>query len=466
MDLLHYKRITFEADPDGWVPLKTAYLRNVFGRDAIEDVLGVLDGIGILECDRGYAIGKRSRRYRIAPHNRAWTTVEILAPKLRPRRGTIPLLPVHRHLRRHLDQLTIDFPSATRIVSELEPDEDSLLDCDEYRRVILDLCRTVQNRDFRLAPDMYGRVHSEFTRLPRSLRVCLRLDGQPITGIDLANAQPLLAGVMCVRYGVSRFTQYRTLNMSFDSSFCEQALAELERMCGCPSRLSTSSTTTYEDVSIVLEKRRTGTLLPPPWSLAPVRSTPLLSSCGAPPPDLLRYLDVCQRGELYESLGDDRATVKQAMMFIQFGRPGYRSATKSRFTELFPSVAAFLDDLKTKNGLPAADRYKYASHVLQNFEASMFIGRICRRLMQERPDLLVLTLHDCLYTTAQHVDDLLLIMREEFARIGISPTFKIEDPHAQPRPSRTADHCDVADGSRTPLRRDAGRVPDVGTSVR
>ena len=145
--------------------------------------------------------------------------------------------------------------------------------------------------------------------------------------------------------------------------------------------------------------------------------------------------------------------------------PGYTSEVKQRFDGLYPTVLSFLYDLKTKNYASEAERYKYASHVLQNFEASMFIGRICRRLMKERPDMPVLTLHDSLYTTEHFLDDLLRIMQEEFARIGLIPTFKMEQPHEQSRPSRAADHRHVADGGRKDLRHNDRRVPDARASV-
>jgi hypothetical protein len=467
-DLLHRKCIMLDADPGGWVALKTEYLRAEFGRYALPDMLGALIRMGVLECDRRYVIGECSRRYRAVPCDGPWVQVQIATPRKPNRRHTIPLAPVHHYLQRHLEQLTIDFPRAVEVVRQLEPDEDSRLGCEEYRKVILELCRVAHDGDFRLGPDQYGRVHSLFTRLPRELRACLRLHGEPIIGIDLANAQPLLAGAMCIRYRESRFVQRRILSMTFVAGdFCEAALVQLERMCGRPSPQVAGGQRPYDDLSTVLEKRYPGLLLPgsPPWFPPPLISGPPLSAHDGLPPDLQQYLEVCQRGEFYESLGDDREAVKKAMMHILFDRTGYRSEIKFRFGQLYPTVSQFLYDLKTKNSLPREDRYKYPSHLLQNFEASLFIGRICRRLMKERPDIPVLTLHDSLYSTKQFVDDLLRLMQEEFARIGLLPTFKMEAPHEQSRPSRAAGHRHVADGGWKNLRHNAGRVPDARASV-
>ncbi len=468
LDLLHRKRITLKAESCGWTPLKTDYLRNQFGRHALADVLSVLRTLGVLECDRRYRKGKRSRRYRVVPWDGPWVPVQAAAPKRSAKRQTIPLAPVHYYLQRQLGELTIDLPQAVQLASTLEPNEDSVLDRDEYRKTIIDLCQVVHDGDFRLTPDQYGRVHSLFTRLPRKLRGCLRLCGEPLVGIDLANAQPLLAGVLCVRYHASRSVRFGILNKRFRGGrYSDEMLAQLERVYGLPSPQTSIPLGTYIHPSIVLEKRDSGFFLagPSPW-LSPSRlPVPPQSEPDGLPHDLRSYLEVCQRGEFYESLGDDRKAVKKELMVILFDRPGRRSEITYRFNELYPTMAQFLRDLKTKNSLPAADRYKYPSHLLQNFEATLFIGRICRRLMNERADIPVLTLHDSLYTTDHYVADLLGVMRGEFARIGLEPTFKLEPTHAFARSSRAAGHCHVADGGRPSVRSDVGRVPDAGTSI-
>lgn len=432
LDLLHRQRITLKADSCGWTPLKADYLRNQYGRHALADVLSVLCKLGVLEFDRRYRKGERSRRYRVVPWDGPWVPVQAAAPKRNAQRQTIPLAPVHCYLQRQLRKLTIDLPQAVQLASTLEPNEDSVLDRDEYQRTIIDLCQVVHDGDFRLTPDQYGRVHSLFTRLPRKLRGCLRLCGEPLVGIDLANAQPLLAGVLCVRYHESRSVRFGILNKRFRGGrYSDEMLAQLERVYGLPSLQISIPLRTYVHPSIVLEKRDSGLFLagPSPGTSPSRLPAPPFSERGGLPHDLLSYLEVCQRGEFYESLGDDRKAVKKELMVILFDRPGRRSEITYRFDELYPTMAQFLRDLKTKNSLPAADRYKYPSHLLQNFEASLFIGRICRRLMNERTDIPVLTLHDGLYTTDQHVADLLGVMREEFARIGLEPTFKLEPTH-------------------------------------
>jgi hypothetical protein len=89
---------------------------------------------------------------------------------------------------------------------------------------------------------------------------------------------------------------------------------------------------------------------------------------------------------------------------------------------MYPSVDAMLVDLKTNNALPQGQRHKQTSRLLQQFEASLFIGRICQRAMQE--SVPVITLHDGLYSTPDRLPDLRRIAEEEFQRLGFVPTFK------------------------------------------
>ena len=114
----------------------------------------------------------------------------------------------------------------------------------------------VQDGDFRLNPDAYGRVHTIFTRLPRELRDCLQLRGEPIVGIDLANAQPLLAGGVSRAYGASQSVRHGILNKEFyNGRYCDATLAQLERTYGWQLPQSPALQGLGADMSTVLEKR-------------------------------------------------------------------------------------------------------------------------------------------------------------------------------------------------------------------
>ena len=64
--------------------------------------------------------------------------------------------------------------------------------------------------------------------------------------------------------------------------------------------------------------------------------------------------------------------------------------------------------------------------MLQNFEATVFIYRVCGRIMKEKPDLFVATIHDSVLTTPENVEYVETVIRDEFAKLGVTPTLKRE----------------------------------------
>jgi hypothetical protein len=70
-------------------------------------------------------------------------------------------------------------------------------------------------------------------------------------------------------------------------------------------------------------------------------------------------------------------------------------------------------------------------------ESSLIIDRICRRLMEEAPDVPVVTIHDMNLTTSKNRRRVEQVLCEEYARVGLHPTLNIEDYGRQPPPKRT-----------------------------
>ena len=148
--------------------------------------------------------------------------------------------------------------------------------------------------------------------------------------------------------------------------------------------------------------------------------------------DYAEYMRVCEAGLFYESLltESERAKGKaaRARLKVRFyrvlfgrnkGRSRFRNKLRERFRDRYPTAAAVLKALKARN-------YRHSSHVLQNFEATVFIYRVCGRIMKEKPDLFVATIHDSILTTPDNVEYVEAVIREEFARLGVTPTLRRE----------------------------------------
>src|SRR5262249_15458679 len=146
------------------------------------------------------------------------------------------------------------------------------------------------------------------------------------------------------------------------------------------------------------------------------------------PSDVLKLMEECERGAFYKSLmreGETLGSVKKRVLTAFYSRNRkvaerrWANKMKARIRRIYPSLAAMLSDLKTKD-------YRRAAHLMQHFEAAIVIHRVCGRLMREHRDIPLLTLHDGLFTTAQHISTVERVMRAEFAKIGVSPTLKRE----------------------------------------
>jgi hypothetical protein len=283
------------------------------------------------------------------------------------------LLPVHCWLRGHLGLLKFDAARARRIVATMHPDPDSELTLEEYQCALAGICHRMAAGDHWLVCDPYGRVHTPVTSLPRQLRCCLSVAGEPLVGWDVKNSQPLMAALLACRFVRSKDARHRLGRATFAGMGNPYCYESLGRAAGR----------------------------------------------DAQPADLVAYLGSCERGEFYESFGGDRDRVKRAMLTILMGPNHYRSRDKAAFEAKYPTVAEMLETLKRKDHCRAA-------WLLQNLEATLVIYGACRLVRDKWPDLPVYTIHDCLYTVPSGKRVVHNAILEAFARAGVQPRLEFK----------------------------------------
>jgi hypothetical protein len=141
------------------------------------------------------------------------------------------------------------------------------------------------------------------------------------------------------------------------------------------------------------------------------------------PADLRDYISACQSGHFYESLnqdGVDRGEFKRRVFAdLFFGEDRHPSKLREVFAQRFSTVARVLADLKSAD-------YRRLAWLMQHEESKLFIGRICRRLMRERPSMPLCTIHDSLVSTEEHFDFVRQVSIDEFASQGIVPKFTVD----------------------------------------
>ncbi len=414
MHTINQRRIGWHADESGFVNLKAEYLRRVMGRDVLIPVREELKNVGAIDYRKHFVPGVSSMQYRLMkPFQQSqFITCRDRGLLRRVRRVYTEeesrLLPVHRWLKTKLATFILDVERAQSIVSGMVPDMDSWIDADTYRALIGDQVTAFADQlasgEVRLTCDEYGRVHTPLTNMPKSLRCCVSSPEGPLTGIDLANSQPLFAGMVARDYETSsdkarsRMRQWKPLAKPYgmQSEACKDPSSQ-------PNKFKASIT--------MAEKSQ-------PLLIATSCDDRLLGTA-----DLKEYLELCCRGRLYEELKPsdlERNDFKRHIFRdVFFGADRHPSTLRETFAERFPTVARVIRELKESD-------YRRLAWLMQHQESTLFIGRVCRRIKAERPSLPLATVHDSLVTTEEHLSFVQTLALDEFKKLGMVPFFKLE----------------------------------------
>jgi hypothetical protein len=423
--------------PNDYVPLKWDYLRAVIPDRVLKSLKHALVAADVIECDNRYIEGHKSHGYRLCSPYREAT---IVRTAVKHRRTTERItknrradekkvrLDVHLYLRRQFDRLDIDLPAALAFLAQ-RPDYETLKLPAEQ----------IAAKDISFSVCRYGRVHTDVTRAARVLRNALHVEGQPLVGIDIKNSQPLFFALLLANYrarGNKTYTlmpfakerrdPYEDIETLISSIVCpivrnieeEERQEEDKERSSVPPLLLPSNTTRITSDRLLEDKTPSG-------FTATTGSIPQSEAVNAQlSVDERRFLRLCEEGRLYEELMEITGTrirqwAKEGFFELLFGKNSVTSAFKSAFTEAFPHVAEVARIHKRKD-------YRFLSRLLQNYESTVVINRVCRRLMTEHPAAPVFTIHDSVLTTAEYQADVGRIVRQEFASLGLVPSLHIE----------------------------------------
>jgi hypothetical protein len=362
--------------------------------------LSLLDA-KVLECDGRYVPGVKSLHYRF---KQQWGTAPLkpvktkdpleegrLAAAVREirRRASGRWLPVHDHLEGWLLRFTLDKAAVERALA-LIPDPEKRRHAERVAMVL----QYGSMHDRAGSVCAFGRFHCALTRMPRELRSALRIDGEPLYEIDIANCQPLLLATKAV----------------IDRKRRTRAGEEKER------------TKEEEGGEDKRQNHHTG-------GASSICGT-LLDEC-AHDPDLFELVSVCQAGAYYKELSaslgmpysspSEQRQVKLESMRLIFGRHRPSRRGWPEFGNRWPTVAAYLAELKRGN-------HRRFAHMLQRAESGLMIVGVCGALMERHPELPVLTIHDGLLVPHSGVRPVAELIREIWGQAGVSPRLKITPP--------------------------------------
>lgn len=433
-------QICYKHHTSEWVNISRQTIRQFIHARHATRVRSSLLAQKVIECNEKYLPGSHSKGYRLAqPYRCDMRRVRITKPVLvakmlrhRIRYEDKPieeskLAAVHQHLLGWLRRVRIDTTKAYGIINAL-PDQPKAKKLGSRKRCkMVKGYRKALNRVtvdqiadgcFDYVVCQQGRVHTPITRLFTDARSCLSIEGKPLASIDIANSQLIFFTLLFLE------NQYNRQARDTDGKEMSREVAGTSLPCQY-SRFSS-----------------------PSGSIANPTSTAVVSAISSPSgstmgdEDSERFVSLVMEGGIYEYLmekcrgfGECIGTRKKfKTLFFQqvlYGDNCEYYASQLPLPVLFqtefPAVWEFILQQKMWNGRGArGEAFKKLAVRMQQRESRYMIGQVCTRLMEHHPEIPLLTIHDSILTTPEHMPTVQRVMTEEFARLGVEPTLRVE----------------------------------------
>ena len=375
ISLILTKTATRDVDERGLVRLHAKHLQNVMYQESYSKVIAALRLGGAVERFP-YQVGEKSFGFRLSArfvgdkHVRVPATDRRLIARLDAFHAQAAverdsrMKPVHRLLEERQTGLQIHGNEARRILAELPSS------CNPFD-VQGTLISDIERGEFHCNVGRYGRFTNNITSLKRELRDSLHVEGERLASVDIACAQPALLG-----------------------------------------KIIASATTAGHEPTGRGDGRKGGK-----------------QSKGKYDPSVRDFMSLVQSGEFYDFMverlwgsGISREEFKRRFLCDVLAKKGrYPSEVESVFRELFPAVYHFIR-AENRNGREHANLIRR----LQGEEASFVIETVAADLVQRHRSMLVVTLHDAIFTTLDEVPNVVQAFHRGFERSGFPMSLKIK----------------------------------------
>ena len=236
------------------------------------------------------------------------------------------------------------------------------------------------------------RLHTNLTQMLSGLRKFIKYDGKILCSIDISNSQLYLASsllddeVFLKNDLIDKITNPLFIS---DSNYPIMLVEKIKSIKNAPDvqlfKRQVSSGKFYENFGAVLVENK-----------------------------LIEETEITKIRSLAK-------TITFSSIYSPNTSIGYNEPMKL-FKRLFPNVYEIFRIIKKgQNNHPAL------SICLQRLESELVLNIICRKISNERPDIVLFTLHDSIITTEDNVEFVQSVMYNVLReRIGLVPNFKIE----------------------------------------
>lgn len=370
----------YRQDDDNWTPLKINYIRkfvpqaDLYFEELIE--------YGVIERSHYYIMSASAYKYRFTEaYYSKFTGMHLDNPKLE-RRIKSALFYLKKKCSKkyptqneYIRNLTID-PKAFEYINNSYTDN-----FEKYNYAYSSATR-INNQDiYYSVDDTSGRYHSNLTNMPKTLRQFVRINGKPLTNIDVKNCQPFLSIMILTN----------------------------------PSKIAHFAK--YPPFALLLRNLR-------------VRHTA----------DVKKYIDLAVNGEIYEYLFKElqarglnyktRDEVKRQFLIILYDKNADNPRSRKVFAEIFPEVNRIFSLVRGNERGDKFRSYQRFAILLQKIESHIILNIILNRINNEHPNIIAVTIHDSIMTSiyTSLVGIIYSIMEEEFMKYtGYKPSLKIEN---------------------------------------
>lgn len=409
------------VDGLGIVRLHAAHLRRVMHFRFYHHVVeALLDSEAIERLP--YAVGDHSYGYRL--NKRFVADKHVRVPVTNPRliarlkafhtradaERLLRMRPVHNALARQQNRLRIDGDRAREILDSL-PAESNPFDVQGI------LVADIEQREFHCNVGRYGRLSNNVTSMKREVRKSLNVGGKRLSGVDLSCAQPALVAKIIrdkqqhKENETGRATGQREAGAQkgrtpsgsiYDvQGFVKNdALATVDRAVSACSELRESQRHFLQigDFALYQHLTQTGTFY-----------DYVLAELGVSSRDMPR--DVLKRKFLADVLAKKKANARGAE---------YPSLVEVTFQRLFPTVYRFIREFNR-------DGWEHANLIreLQRQESNLVIETVAADLVTRYPTTFFLTLHDAIYSMADHLPKVERAFHRAFDQANFPMTIKV-----------------------------------------
>jgi len=302
--------------------------------------------------------------------------------------------------------LDYDKEEANKILNKLYTEEE------EYKRHQQELkLRKIEKKEGNFIVGRTGRLYTPISNLKKELRPALRVNGEKLVGLDMKASIPTILEILLSKNGAKRFDEkirkysnYGKLKGAKRVKKSQQGLGrgqlgeeefkrELKKPCGSEPYM-------WANFGGLLNK-------------ADVEQFTKDISTG----DIYNIYMEKFNEQLDEDKKKNRGEIKKIVLSI-INSPEYvKGPHKDLLKDMYPNMIKIIDKINgyfkiAQNGVINEDVAPIA-YITQEIESDFVLGTVSKRIVSDRPEVPIFTIHDAIYTTREHVEYVYQVMLEE-----------------------------------------------------